>query len=124
MIGLRELWDAALNLPEVEEGPPVRAAHRIVSFKVAGKSFLGLETGGVRITVSLAKEKAKAVAAEHPDACEEIWGDGKVFMGLRVDSSRMPARRVRELIQKSWSYNAPKCLLAEDSQLTSHTQAP
>jgi len=124
MIGLRELRDAALNLPEVEEGPPVRAAHRIASFRVAGKSFLGLETGGVRITVRLAEEEAKAVAAEHPDACEEIWRDGKAFMGLRVDLSRMPARRVRELIRKSWSYNAPKRLLAEYSQRTSHTQAP
>ena len=34
-----------MTLPEVEEGPPVQAARRIAAFKVAGKSFLGVEKG-------------------------------------------------------------------------------
>lgn len=121
MIGLTEIRAIAMNLPEVEEGPPVRAAHRIASFKVAGKSFIGVEKGGMTMTVSLAEEEAKAVAAEHPDAYEEIWRNGKVFMGLRVDLSKVPDSQVHELIKKSWNHSAPKHLLAEHNKRTLHT---
>ncbi len=79
----------AMILPEVEEGPPVPAARRIASFKVAGKSFLGVEMGGMTMTVSLSEKEGKAVAAGHPDAYEEIWRNGKTFMGLRVDLSKV-----------------------------------
>ena len=37
------------------------------------RSFVGVEKGGVTLTVSLGEKEAKAVAAEHPDAYEEIW---------------------------------------------------
>jgi hypothetical protein len=88
LIGLSDLRAIAMALPEVEEGQPVQAARRIAAFKVAGKSFLGVEKGCVTMTVSLAQKEAKAVAAEHPGAYEEIWRNGKIFMGLRVDLSR------------------------------------
>lgn len=39
MIELTEIRAIAMALPEIEEGPPVRAAHRIAGFKVAGKSI-------------------------------------------------------------------------------------
>ena len=112
MIGLSELRAIAMTLPEVEEGPPVQAARRIAAFKVAGKSFVGVEKGGVAMTVSLAEKEAKAVVAEHPDAYEEIWRNGKIFMGLRVDLSKVPARRVRALIEQSWRHSAPKRIVA------------
>ena len=112
MIGLSELRAMAMNLPEVEEGPPVQAARRIAAFKVAGKSFVGVEKGGATMTVSLAEQEAKAVAAEQPDAYEEIWRNGKIFMGLRVNLSKVPARRVRALIEKSWRHSAPKRIVA------------
>ena len=121
MIGLSELRAIAMTLPEVEEGPPVQAARRIAAFKVAGKSFVGVEKGGVTMTVSLAKKEAKAVAAEHPDACEEIWRNGKIFMGLRVDLSKVPARRVRELIEQSWRHSAPKRIVAAYDKRTLQT---
>ena len=112
MIGLSELRDIAMGLPEVEEGPPVKAANRIAAFKVAGKSFVGLEKGGLTLTVSLAEEEAKVIAAERPDAYEEIWRNGKIFMGLRVDLSRVTSRRVRDLIEKSWRHSAPERIVA------------
>ena len=59
MIGLSELRAIAMALPEVKEGPPVRAARRIASFKVGGTSFVGVEKGGAAITVSLAEKEAK-----------------------------------------------------------------
>ncbi len=107
MIALSQIRTIALALPQVEEGPPVPAARRIASFKVAGKSFVGVESGGAAMTVSLPENVAKPFSAESPEAYQEIWRHGKTFMGLRVDLSRVPARRVRELIQKSWKHNRP-----------------
>jgi hypothetical protein len=111
----------AMILPEVEEGPPVPAARRIASFKVAGKSFVGVEKGGMSMTVSLSEKEAKAVVAEHPGAYEEIWRNGKIFMGLRVDLSKVPAARVRELIEKSWRHSAPKRIVAAYDEGTLQT---
>ena len=121
MIGLGEVRAIAMTLPEVEEGPPVPAARRIAAFKVAGKSFVGVEKGGMTMTVSLAENEAKAVIAEHPDACEEIWRNGKIFMGLRVDLSRVTSRKVRDLIEKSWRHSAPKRIVAAYDKRTLQT---
>jgi hypothetical protein len=107
-----------MTLPEVEEGPPVRAARRIAAFKVAGKSFVGVENGALTITVSFAENEAKAIVADRPDAYEEIWRNGKVFMGLRVDLSKVSSRTVRELIEKSWRYSAPKRIAAAYNKRT------
>jgi hypothetical protein len=107
-----------MTLPEVEEGPPVPAARRVTAFKVAGKSFLGVEKGCVTMTVSLSEKEAKAVAGEHPDAYEEIWRNGKIFVGLRVDLSKVPARLVRALIEKSWRHSAPRGIVDEYDKRT------
>ena len=102
-----------MALPEVEEGPPVRAARRIVAFKVAGKSFVGVEKGATTMTVSLDEKEAKAFVAENPQAYEEIWRDQKMFLGLRVFLSEVRVSTVRELIEKSWRHTAPKRLVAQ-----------
>jgi hypothetical protein len=68
MISLSELRAFAMTLPEVEEGPPVQAARRIAAFKVAGKSFVGVEKGGVTMTVSLPEKESKAIAAGNATA--------------------------------------------------------
>jgi hypothetical protein len=116
LIGLSELRAIAMTLPEVEEGPPVPAAARVAAFKVAGKSFLGVEKGCVTMTVCLPEKGARAVAARHPDAYEEIWRNGKIFMGLRVDLSKVPARQIRALIEKSWRHIAPRRIVDEYEQ--------
>jgi hypothetical protein len=108
MIGLNEIRAIAMALPHVEEGPPVRAARRIASFKVAGKSFVGVEVGERSMTVSLPEKAARAFTRESPTAYEEIWRNGKTFIGLRVDLSAVAADRVRELIEKSWRHSAPE----------------
>ena len=107
MIGLAEIRAIAMALPQVEEGPPVRAARRIAAFKVAGKSFVGVEAGGTSMTVSLPEKEGKAIAAEHPKAYQEIWRNGKTFMGLRVNLSAVSADRVRDLIERSWRHSVP-----------------
>lgn len=117
MIGLREIRAIAMTMPEVEEGPPVKAARRIASFKVAGKSFVGVEQGGATMTVSLAEKEARAFAAEAPEAYEDIWRNGEIFMGLRVDLSKIPAGRLREVIEASWRHSAPpRVVAAHDKQ--------
>jgi hypothetical protein len=107
LISPEEIRQFALSLPEVEEGGPVRSARRIAAFKVAGKSFLGIESGEATITVSLGEQQANVFAAEHPEAGEEIRRNGR-FMGLRVNLSRLSAGEVRELIEHSWRHSAPK----------------
>lgn len=99
-----------MTLPGVEEGPPAKAARRIASFKVAGKSFLGIETGEATMTVSLAEEQARSLSAEDPQAYEEIWR-GKRLLGLRVQLSKVSATRVRELIRNSRSHTARQRVL-------------
>jgi hypothetical protein len=106
MIGLTEIRAIAMALPQVEEGPPVPAARRIAGFKVAGKSFVGVETGGGTMTVSLPEKEARAIVPEDPKAYEEIWRNRKMFMGLRVDLSAVAADRVRDLIERSWRHCA------------------
>jgi hypothetical protein len=108
MIGLTEIRAIAMSLPEVEEGGPVPAARRIAAFKVAGKSFVGLELGGKTMTVSLAEKEARSFMAKDPKAYEEIWRNGKTFMGVRVDLAAVSPDRVRELIKASWHHSAPR----------------
>jgi predicted DNA-binding protein (MmcQ/YjbR family) len=108
VIGLDEIRSLAMALPQVEEGPPVRAARRIASFKVAGKSFIGVELGGRSMTVSLPEREARAFAAKDAKAFEEIWRNREIFMGLRVDLSAVSADQVRELIESSWRHCAQK----------------
>ena len=108
MIGLTEIRAIAMALPNVEEGPRVPAAHRIAGFKVAGKSFVGVEVGGKSMTVSLPEKEAKAIVAENPKAYEEIWRNGKTFMGLRVDLSSISLDHVRDLIERSWRHSGPE----------------
>lgn len=107
MITPNELRNIAMSFPEVEEGPPVPAARRIMAFKVAGKSFLGLEKGGLMMTLSLAEHDARAIAASHPNAHEEIWRKGK-FLGLRLDLSKISSHQLRRMIELSWRNSAPK----------------
>jgi hypothetical protein len=103
VIGVDQIRVFAMTLPEVEEGPPVRPARRIAAFKVAGKSFAGVEGSGLSMTVSLAESDAKAYAAQKPDAYEEIWRN-RVLLGLRVDLSKISVDQMKDLIRKSWQH--------------------
>jgi hypothetical protein len=102
VIELSEIRAIALALPQVEEGRPVPAARRIASFKVGGKSFLGVEVGGRTMTVSLSEKAGKAFLSEDPKAYEAIWRNQSLFMGLRADLSAISPERARELIEASW----------------------
>lgn len=68
MIGLDQIRDIAMSLPQVVEGPPVQSARRIAAFKVSGKSFLGVGAGERYVMVSLPYDEASALAVKDP-----IW---------------------------------------------------
>ena len=108
--GLEDIRRWATALPEVEE-----ATHfRLPSFKVRGKPFAGVEKGGATAIVSVDQAEAEAVVAAEPEGFEEVWrnANGRIFVGLRVDLSRVAAGHMEELVGKAWRHKAPKRLVA------------
>jgi hypothetical protein len=78
-----------------------------LAFKVAGKSFLGVEKGAQTMTLSLSECDATAIVASHPNVYEEMWRNDK-FMGGRLDLSEISSRELRSMIELSWRHSAPK----------------
>ncbi|HEX6497800.1 MAG TPA: MmcQ/YjbR family DNA-binding protein [Micromonosporaceae bacterium] len=107
MIGLDEIRRLALALPEVEEathfGQP--------SFKVRGKPFAGLEKGGAHLGVGVDPAEAHGAVADDPEVYQEVWRNGSIFVGLRIDLAKVSAERVAELIERAWRNKAPKRLV-------------
>jgi len=66
-----------------------------------------VEKGGLTMTLSLAEDDARSIAAAHPNACQEIWRNDK-FMGLRLDLSKISFHELRKMIELSWLHSAPK----------------
>lgn len=108
MFDVDELRRYALTLPGVEEGRPVPAARRVASFKVGGKSFLGVEKGERFITLSVAEADAREVIASQPAAYEAIWRRGQLFVGLRVDLMQVGPERAKGLIELSWRHSTSR----------------
>jgi hypothetical protein len=109
LVTLEQIRAWAMALPEVEEGPPVRAARRIAAFKVAGKSFVGVETGGTAMTVSLSEPEAEELLVDRPDVFAAVRRNG-MLLGVRVDLGRIGEAEVRQLIEHSWVHSAPRRL--------------
>ena len=112
MLGLDDLRGFATALPEVEE----TSHFRLPTFKVRGRPFAGLEKHATHAIVAVGQAEAGALAAEDPAAYQEVWRDanGRIFVGLRVDLARVPATRLRELVEHAWRHQAPRHLLAAD----------
>jgi hypothetical protein len=62
---------------------------------------------------SVASKEAKTAAADEPDTYEEVWRNGRFFVGLRVDLAEVTHERMRELVEHAWRNRAPKRLIAE-----------
>jgi hypothetical protein len=106
MVDLSEIRAMALALPEVEEGPPVPAARRVAGFKVRGKSFLGVETGGLTMTLSLPEAETRALVAKHPQTYEGIWRNRETLVGVRADLAKLTTATVKSLIERSWRHTS------------------
>jgi hypothetical protein len=44
---------------------------------------------------------------------QEVWRDGRIFVGLRVDLAKVTETRMQELIEHAWRHRAPKRLVKE-----------
>lgn len=110
MITLDDIRRYARALPEVEE-----ATHfRLPSFKVRGKGFITVQQGNTHALLAVDQAEATALAAADPDVYEEVWrkGNGRIFVGVRVDLAKVSSEHVRELVEHAWRNRAPKRLVA------------
>lgn len=108
MIGLHDLREYALPLPDVTEG----THFRLPSFKVGDKGFVTLQKGDTHAILNVDEPAAEAAAAEDPEACEVVWRNQRIFVGLRIDLERMSGARVQELVELAWRNKAPKRVVA------------
>ncbi len=63
----------------------------------------------------VAEQQAADAARADPSAYESVRRPdaGKSFLGLQVELGRVPAERVRSLVEEAWRQQAPKRLVAE-----------
>jgi hypothetical protein len=109
MIRLAEIRSYAMALPEVVEQPHFR----LPGFRVADKLLAHLEKGDAHAIVCVGQAEAETAAAERPDVYGEVWRNGRIFVGLRVDLATVTEKRMQELIEHGWRNRAPKRLVAE-----------
>lgn len=111
MIGLEDIRQYALALPEVEE----TTHFGLPSFKVKGKPFAGVEKGDATAIVSIGQADAQTALVADPEIYEEVWRaggpHGRIFVGIRIVLAKVPAERLRELIELAWRHKAPKRLV-------------
>lgn len=100
MTTLDDIIAHAKTLPGVTEGPPVRAARRAVAFKVAGKSFLGVETDGM-VTLAFPEEAGLTLCEGRPETFQAIHGPQGRFMGIRLDPARLDTAEARQLAESA-----------------------
>jgi hypothetical protein len=109
VITLADIRGYAMALPDVVEKPHFR----LPGFRVADKLLAHLEKGDAHAIVCVEQAEAEAAAADQPSLYEEVWRNGRIFVGLRIDLARVPEERMRELIEHAWRNRAPKRLVAE-----------
>lgn len=109
MITLADIRGYAMALPDVVEKPHFR----LPGFRVADKLLAHLDKGDTHAIVCVGQSEAEAAAAEQPDVYEEVWRDGRIFVGLRVDLRKVTKKRMQALIEHAWRNRAPKRLVTE-----------
>ncbi|SIM66408.1 MmcQ/YjbR family DNA-binding protein [Micromonospora cremea] len=108
MIRLADIRSYAMALPEVVEKPHFR----LPGFRVADKLLAHLEKGDAHAIMCVGQAEARTAAAAQPDIYEEVWRNGRIFVGLRVDLAKVTEEGMRELIEHAWRNRAPKRLVA------------
>jgi hypothetical protein len=109
MIMLADIRRYAMALPDVVEKPHFR----LPGFRVADKLLAHLEKGDAHAIVCVGQEEARTAVANEPDIYQEVWRNGRIFVGLRVDLTKVTKKRMRDLIEHAWRNRAPKRLVAE-----------
>ncbi len=109
MISLDHVRSYAMALPDVVEKPHFR----LPGFRVADKLLAHLERGDAHAIVCVGQAEAEKAAADQPDVYEQVWRNGRIFVGLRVDLAKVTQERMQQLIEQAWRNRAPKRLVAE-----------
>ncbi len=76
------------------------------SFRVQKKIFATVPPDGDHLHIFVDELETKAVVAENPGVCEELWW-GKKLSGVRVTLSAVDEDLVFELLESSWRMRAP-----------------
>src|SRR2546422_2628992 len=98
----------ALALPDTTEAPH----HQMSSFRVQKKLFATVPPDGDHLHIFVDELETKAVVAENPEACEELWW-GKKLSGVRVMLSVANEELVFEMLEDSWRIRAPMDIVAQ-----------
>jgi hypothetical protein len=97
----------ALSLPEASE----QDHHGMASFRIRGKIFATVPDGA-HVRIMIEDTEIRAVVAEHPDACAEVYW-GKRLSCVVVDLARADPQLVEELLAEAWARKAPKSLVRD-----------
>ncbi|TLY52734.1 MAG: MmcQ/YjbR family DNA-binding protein [Gammaproteobacteria bacterium] len=101
-----EIRKFALSLPATNEEPHFESA----SFRIKGKIFATLPTGGEYAHIFVADEQREMALAMYPEFIEQlVWG--KKIWGVRVSLAKAKSAFVRTLLTGAWRRKAPKALL-------------
>lgn len=102
-----------MALPEVEEVGHFR--FHVPVFKVRGRTFLGMGRDETTAVFCIAEQQAADASQAAPAAYKALRRPDakKSFLGLQVELGRVPAERVRSLVEEAWRQQAPKRLVAE-----------
>jgi hypothetical protein len=99
----------ALSLPETTEAPHFEKS----SFRVKGKIFATVPTGGKTLHVRVAPHEVHALMSEDPAVFEEIRSAKNVVVEnwVRVHLPAAERTQVFELLEDAWRSLAPKRVL-------------
>lgn len=103
----------ATSLPGVEEKPHFGRP----AFRVRDRLFVSVhaDDNEAFAIVHVGHVDAAAAALDAPEALEEVWrthGDKRIFVGLKVELSKVSSERCQTLIVQAWREKAPKRLAA------------
>lgn len=104
---MKQARKVALGLAETTE----QDHHGMPSWRVRGKIFATVpDDDHVRIMVDT--DDIRAVVAQYPKACEEVWW-GKKLACVAVDLGSAPPGLVKELLLDAWRRKAPRQVLRQ-----------
>jgi hypothetical protein len=102
---MSEARGLALSLAETAE----QDHHGMASWRVRGKIFATVpDEDHIRVMVD--KDDIRAVVAQYPDACDEVWWGSRLACVV-VDLRSAPGHLVKELLLDAWRRKASRQLL-------------
>src|SRR5438309_7325877 len=99
---IKEVRRLALDLAETAE----QEHHGMASWRVRGKIFATVPDDD-HIRVMVDQDDVRAVVAQYPDACEEVWWGSRLAC-VAVDLRSAPRHLVKELLLDAWRRKAPR----------------